>query len=453
MSAISAPVSVSAEQISQLEDSLQASEDAEADIEPPRSSSLAVPKVEELSPLPTLQPEPSTDDAIAPLESQAQHFTRESALLQPPQPESLQDYATPPVVMQASSSEPAMIPSQSPQPELLEHPLTLPMGRRAKPLAQGWVPLQSHRPEPFYGYAANPLSRQIKSSEPRVGLFPTAQIASANSSRQAIAPELDTSNLVRVIPHALDANQAATLYVSDIPVLTFVGQELEALNTKGYGELPATSSADHDGPAYQAMTIASRLDQFYKSEGNPDTILVRWDATLEEYVIDVADEALVVINEAVMLPDTTNDFGEDALQATNRLRRLLGGAEPLAAVKGQPESAVEAQHEVAVDSNWDVTTIFTGQASWYGPGFHGRRTASGEVFNQEAMTAAHRTLPFGTLVRVTNLSNNDEVVVRINDRGPFSHGRILDLSAAAAHEIGLYHAGVGQIRLEVLSDE
>lgn len=89
-----------------------------------------------------------------------------------------------------------------------------------------------------------------------------------------------------------------------------------------------------------------------------------------------------------------------------------------------------------------------GRASWYGPGFHGRRTASGEVFNQNALTAAHRTLPFGTQVRVTNLSNNRQVVVRINDRGPFVEDRIIDLSQGAAEQLNMLETGVVNVRLE-----
>ena len=77
-----------------------------------------------------------------------------------------------------------------------------------------------------------------------------------------------------------------------------------------------------------------------------------------------------------------------------------------------------------------------GAASWYGPGFHGRRTASGEAFNANAMTAAHRSLPFGTRVRVVNERTGRSVVVRINDRGPYVRGRIIDLSHAAARAIG-----------------
>lgn len=87
----------------------------------------------------------------------------------------------------------------------------------------------------------------------------------------------------------------------------------------------------------------------------------------------------------------------------------------------------------------------SGKASWYGPGFHGKRTASGEKFNSNAMTAAHRTLPFGTRVRVVNKKNGRSVVVRINDRGPYAHGRIIDLSRASAQAIGI--SGVGLVEM------
>jgi rare lipoprotein A len=90
----------------------------------------------------------------------------------------------------------------------------------------------------------------------------------------------------------------------------------------------------------------------------------------------------------------------------------------------------------------------SGIASWYGPGFHGKRTASGERFNTNEFTAAHKTLPFGTRVRVKSLLNGKEVVVRINDRGPFIKGRIIDLSQAAAQALGL--SGIKQVTLERL---
>jgi rare lipoprotein A len=86
-----------------------------------------------------------------------------------------------------------------------------------------------------------------------------------------------------------------------------------------------------------------------------------------------------------------------------------------------------------------------GRASWYGSFHHGRRTASGETFNKNALTAAHRSLPFGTLVRVTCVRTGESVVVRINDRGPFKAGRIIDLSQATARAIGL--KGIGEVSL------
>jgi rare lipoprotein A len=92
-----------------------------------------------------------------------------------------------------------------------------------------------------------------------------------------------------------------------------------------------------------------------------------------------------------------------------------------------------------------------GMASWYGPGFAGRTTANGEVFDPSLLTAAHRTLPFGTRVRVTNLATNRSVEVRINDRGPFKAGRIIDLSRASAERIGLVGSGVSRVRVEVMS--
>jgi len=92
----------------------------------------------------------------------------------------------------------------------------------------------------------------------------------------------------------------------------------------------------------------------------------------------------------------------------------------------------------------------TGQASWYGPGFYGNRTASGEVLRPGTYTAAHRSLPFGTRVRVTNLNNGRSAVVRINDRGPFTGGRIIDLAHGAASDLGVTSSGLATVRLEVL---
>lgn len=89
-----------------------------------------------------------------------------------------------------------------------------------------------------------------------------------------------------------------------------------------------------------------------------------------------------------------------------------------------------------------------GGASWYGPGFHGKRSASGEIFNQDAMTAAHKTLPFGTKLRVVDQRTGKTVTVTINDRGPFHRGRIIDLSRAAATELGFRQRGTTSVCIE-----
>ncbi len=95
-------------------------------------------------------------------------------------------------------------------------------------------------------------------------------------------------------------------------------------------------------------------------------------------------------------------------------------------------------------------SVETGKASWYGPPYHNRRSSNGEIYDMHALTAAHRTLPLGSTVRVTNLKTGHSTIVRITDRGPFIEGRIVDLSLAAAKQADVWQAGVAQIRLEVL---
>ena len=92
-----------------------------------------------------------------------------------------------------------------------------------------------------------------------------------------------------------------------------------------------------------------------------------------------------------------------------------------------------------------------GTASYYGGKFHGRKTASGERFDKEALTAAHKTLPLGTQVRVTNLRNGESVDVKINDRGPYVRGRIIDLSKGAARELGMLGAGTAKVKVELIA--
>ena len=108
---------------------------------------------------------------------------------------------------------------------------------------------------------------------------------------------------------------------------------------------------------------------------------------------------------------------------------------PLVALKSEPVKPIK---------------VWTGNASWYGPEFNGRKTANGEHFNAESLTAAHPNLPFGSWVRIVNTRNGKFEVVRINDRGPYQEGREIDVSYRVARKIGLIDSGVSQVRLELM---
>lgn len=123
--------------------------------------------------------------------------------------------------------------------------------------------------------------------------------------------------------------------------------------------------------------------------------------------------------------------------------------QPIQVQDQQPGNPLVPSQPIA-SSNLQVRSVSTGQASWYGPGFYGGRTANGDVLRRGDFTAAHRSLPFGTKVRVTNLWNGRTAVVRINDRGPFVGHRVIDLGPGAATHLGLVASGVASVRLEVL---
>jgi rare lipoprotein A len=129
---------------------------------------------------------------------------------------------------------------------------------------------------------------------------------------------------------------------------------------------------------------------------------------------------------------------------------MLGDEQPQGRYKvGKPYKINGKWYYPAVDYDYDEV----GYASWYGPGFHGKKTANGEIYNENALTAAHKTLPMPSIVRVTNLENNRVLVVRINDRGPYVDGRIIDLSRRAAQLLGMERKGVARVRVEVMEAE
>ena len=127
--------------------------------------------------------------------------------------------------------------------------------------------------------------------------------------------------------------------------------------------------------------------------------------------------------------------------------RLIQEAAPVGPLPAPPPKPMAT--DSAIPSK--LIEVVQGAASWYGPGFYGRTTANGERFRKGTLTAAHRTLPFGTKVRVTNLSNGRSVVVRINDRGPFRYHRVIDLAHGAASQLKMMQAGEVTVKLEILS--
>lgn len=116
----------------------------------------------------------------------------------------------------------------------------------------------------------------------------------------------------------------------------------------------------------------------------------------------------------------------------------------------RPSSPGTANTTPAPDARSKSLLTLEGVASFYADDFHGKQAANGERFDMNALTAAHRTFPFGTLIRVTNLSNAKSVVVRVNDRGPFKEGRLIDLSLKAARDLDMIAAGTAKVRLEVV---
>jgi rare lipoprotein A len=124
--------------------------------------------------------------------------------------------------------------------------------------------------------------------------------------------------------------------------------------------------------------------------------------------------------------------------------------QPAKLEKTAPESSDAEGNVFSIPPDAKPITTEIGVASWYGPPYHNRRGSNGEIYNMHALTAAHRTLPLESIVRVTNLKTGDSTLVRITDRGPFIKGRILDLSLAAAEKIDVWRAGLARVRVDVL---
>lgn len=263
---------------------------------------------------------------------------------------------------------------------------------------------------------------------------------------QSLREKLISRDMVTQIhAHNLAGRQATTLYIRNIPFLTFVSQG-------------GISNSDE-----RASAIATKINQLITDKVDASQITVSWKAG--SYIIKVNGEELVEIDgNTTRLPDTTNNLSQDAMQATNRLRRLIDVAHALSQIDNialppqepikQPQQPATKPQQVKPpqqNTGGQVQATSKGMASYYSYE-GGNRTATGERFNPQGFTAAHRSLPFGTRVRVTNTGNGRSVVVRINDRGPFIRGRVIDLSLGAARELGMISSGVAAVKLEILSN-
>ncbi|MEA5538808.1 septal ring lytic transglycosylase RlpA family protein [Limnoraphis robusta Tam1] len=331
------------------------------------------------------------------------------------------------------------------------------------------VSLSSHaEPTPSSPEAQEKEFTEVKTSFEETAEQATLETVSYTTAVKVGEYQSETRNDVRsnaaiatIKAHEWNSRQAATLYVRNIPVLTFVEKTSSTPQTPSSNlvkiatvlessqplKKPSsdTQSQQKTDPVARATEVAAKLNQLNRYPVDANSIGVRWNEEQQNYSIEIEGQTLVVIDTETILPDTTQNLAEDALQATNRLRRQLGYAAPLSKIEGKSPLHLESAF------NRQVIKAIVGWASWYGPGFHGRLTANGEQFNQYELTAAHPSLPFGTTVRVTNTENGRSVVVRINDRGPFTGGRIIDLSVAAAQEIDMINSGVAPVQVEVLA--
>ncbi|PLZ89666.1 hypothetical protein CEN44_12545 [Fischerella muscicola CCMEE 5323] len=338
-----------------------------------------------------------------------------------------------------------------------------------------------------------------KKTAPSSPLLPSGDVEKVGEYQSPKANLASGAAIAKIHTHQVAGRPVATLYIRDIPVLSFLGQksvanqetkvgeignvngvskaldsssptQIAATNGTGISLATQTSSATQD-PIQRASVVAAKINQLVLDKVDASKIIVSWKAPNasttskqdqnkgltgqqkagDRFVIKVNNQELVEIDQNTKLADTTNDPAQDALQATNRLRRLIGNASPINQIANLPAPSpvslpAKLPHKLAVK----VQDTFKGIASYYGHDFSGNKTATGERFNPNGMTAAHRSLPFGTRVRVTNTRNGRSVVVRINDRGPYIRGRVIDLSLGAARILGMMGSGIAPVRIEVL---
>ncbi|MDD3593686.1 MAG: septal ring lytic transglycosylase RlpA family protein [Candidatus Gastranaerophilales bacterium] len=191
----------------------------------------------------------------------------------------------------------------------------------------------------------------------------------------------------------------------------------------------------------RAKIAARKLNDFLASGQDPKVIRPVKNANAT--YLKAGDEIIITVDD-VNAKAVGVSVHELAYSWANNTRKALGAP----ALKKDYQEMTRG-YSSNVNSRYIGHTM-VGMASWYGGQFHGRRASDGSRFNKEEYTAAHRIYPFGTLVKVTNLKNHKTCVVKITDRGPYAHGRIIDLSKKSAEDLGILKSGVGKVKLEVV---
>ena len=275
-------------------------------------------------------------------------------------------------------------------------------------------------------------------------ISPTASIQKSVTPTYLSPASQNNIAIADIQPHAWkDGRLAVTLRVRSIPIMTFLGSNADLAALSNNQDLTSPDNAMD-----RARAIADKINQLAQDpDFNAKNITIGVDQKSQTYLIQVNEDILVSLDKNTVLPDTTRNLSKDTLQMANRLRRVLGNAEPLVSIA----KVSQPSFNPIINAPSTGRQVRGGMASWYGPGFHGRRTANGERYNQNGYTAAHKSLPFGTRVKVTNVRTGQSVMVRINDRGPFIRGRVIDLSAGAARAIGVHSSGIAPVKLEILN--
>lgn len=282
---------------------------------------------------------------------------------------------------------------------------------------------------------SNASSVQVASVIQNNEVASTDVLLNSSHMKSRPVPDLFTINqgegrlptIIQVVPQS---DNTASLYVNGSEVLRFKG------------------TVDDFDAYSRAKSAANKLNSMLVIDAESGDS-VKPALVNKNPVVQVDGETLLSVDaESAKAAGSTPE--KLAFAVANHLRQVLG--ENTLDAKAYPQFTAIAQPLDSDDDDHYQSTgrLQKGEASWYGPGFHGRRTASGSRYNMYAMTAAHRTLPFGTMVRVTNHRTKKVCVVKITDRGPYAHGRIIDLSKGAAQAIGM--SGTAKVTLEIVNN-